>query len=282
MGNVMVQLKSIRCGPHTITFDRTLIMGILNVTPDSFSDGGLYVNTDAAVAHAKKMVADGADIIDVGGESSRPGSAPLTEQEELQRVLPVLSRLQRKISVPISIDTYKPKVAAKCLDAGATIINDITGLTNPDMVKVASEYRVPVVMMHMKGSPQTMQENPEYKDVIGEIRTFFEKQIAFVSNEGIETIILDPGIGFGKTVEHNLMILCHLNVFTNLCCPVLVGPSRKNFLGVITGLPIRDRIEGTIAAVTAAVLNGANIVRVHDVKECKRAVQVADAIRGIR
>jgi dihydropteroate synthase len=206
----------------------------------------------------------------------------LTEQEELRRVLPVLSRLQTEVSVPISIDTYKPAVARKCLDAGATIMNDITGLKNPDMVKVAAEYQTPVVVMHMKGSPQTMQTNPEYQDVIEEIKTFFEKQIAMVCNEGIETIILDPGIGFGKTVEHNLQILRHLDVFTNLCCPVLVGPSRKNFLGVLTGLPVKDRVEGTIAAVSAAVLNGANIVRVHDVKECKRALQIVDAIRGVR
>jgi dihydropteroate synthase len=257
-------------------------MGILNLTPDSFSDDGLYRDTDTAVAHAIKMVADGADIIDIGGESSRPGSIPLTEQEELQRVLPVLSRLQGEIPVPISIDTYKPNVASKCLDAGATIINDITGLTNPEMAKVAREYQVPVVVMHMKGSPQTMQDNPEYQDVIEEIKTFFAKQIALVCNEGIESIILDPGIGFGKTVEHNLLILRHLEAFTQLCCPVLVGPSRKNFLGMITGLPVKDRIEATIAAVSAAVLNGANIVRIHDVQECKRAIQVADAIRGVQ
>jgi len=278
----MTQLKPIQCGSYTLKFDRTLIMGILNLTPDSFSDGGVYSDPDTAAAYAKKMVMDGADIIDVGGESSRPGSAPLTEEEELQRVLPVLSRLQTELPVPISIDTYKPGVARKCLDAGATIMNDITGLTNPEMVKVAADYRVPVVVMHMKGSPQTMQANPEYTNVVEEIKTFFEKQIAMVCNEGIENIILDPGIGFGKTVEHNLLILRHLDVFTNLCCPVLVGPSRKNFLGMITGLPVTDRVEGTIAAVSAAVLHGANIVRVHDVKECKQAVQIADAIRGVQ
>lgn len=278
----MVRLKPLRCGPYTLTFERTLITGILNLTPDSFSDGGLYTDPKRAVAHAKKMVADGADIIDIGGESSRPSSIPLTEQQELRRVLPVLSKLQKEISVPISIDTYKPKVAAKCLEVGATIINDITGLTNPDMVKLAADHQVPVILMHMKGLPQTMQNNPQYEDVLQEIKSFFEKQIALVCNEGIESIILDPGIGFGKTVEHNLLILRHLEVFTHLCCPVLVGPSRKNFIGVITGLPVTERIEGTIAAITAAVLNGANIVRVHDVKECKRAIQIADAIRGPR
>ncbi len=282
MGGIMVQLKPIRCGPHILTFDTTLVMGILNLTPDSFSDGGLYTNPTMAIEHAKKMVTEGADIIDIGGESSRPGSAPLSEEEELNRVLPVLQELQGEFSVPISIDTYKPKVARKCLDAGATLLNDITGLTNPEMVKVAREYQVPVVVMHMKGLPQTMQENPEYQNVIEEIKTFFEKQITMVCNEGIESIILDPGIGFGKTVEHNLMILHHLEEFTHLCCPVLVGPSRKNFLGVITGLPVTDRLEGTIAAISIAALNGANIVRVHDVKACKRAVQIADAIRGTR
>jgi len=278
----MAQLKPLRCGPYTLAFDRTLIMGILNLTPDSFSDGGLYFDTKSAVSHAKKMVQDGADIIDIGGESSRPGSTPLTEQEELKRVLPVLSKLRKEISVPISIDTYKPNIAARCLDEGAAIINDITGLTNPDMVKVAAERNVPVVMMHMKGSPQTMQINPEYKEIVEEIKTFFEKQIAIACNAGIESIIIDPGIGFGKTLEHNLLILRHLDVFTELCCPILVGPSRKNFIGVITGLPVTDRVEGTIAAISIAVVNGANIVRVHDIKACQRAIQVADAIRGIQ
>jgi dihydropteroate synthase len=277
----MVQLKPIRCGPHVLTFEKTLIMGILNLTPDSFSDGGLYIDPTTAIAYSKKMVADGADIIDIGGESSRPGSIPLTEEEELKRILPVLQKLQGELPVPISIDTYKPNVASKCLDSGATILNDITGLTNPEMVKVARDYQVPVVVMHMKGTPKTMQENPEYQNVIEEIKIFFEKQITMVCNEGIESIILDPGIGFGKTVEHNLLILHHLEEFTPLCCPILVGPSRKNFLGVITGLPATDRLEGTLAAISIAALKGANIVRVHDVKACKRAIQVADAIRGV-
>lgn len=255
-------------------------MGILNVTPDSFSDGGLFNDVDTAVAHGKKMVSDGADVIDVGGESSRPGSAPLSEKEELDRILPVVTRLLHEVSVPISIDTYKPLVADACLQAGAHLINDITGLINPEMRKVAVKHNVPVVLMHMMGTPKTMQQNPVYQDMIGEIKVFFQERVATARKAGIQHIIIDPGIGFGKTVEHNLQILKHLGEFKTLSCPILVGPSRKSFIGMITGLSVKERLDGTLAAVTVAVMNGANIVRVHDVNECKRAVQVADAIRG--
>lgn len=277
----MTKLKSIRCGTQTLTFEKTLIMGVLNVTPDSFSDGGLFTDVDTAVAHAKKMVADGADIIDVGGESSRPGSASLSENEELGRVLPVVTRLLDECPVPISIDTYKPPVADVCLKAGAHLLNDITGLTNHQMIKIAATYSVPVVVMHMKGTPKTMQENPVYQDVIGEIKTFFQERISAAHKGGIQDVIIDPGIGFGKTVEHNLLILKHLSEFKSLGCPILVGPSRKYFIGAITGLPVKERLDGTLAAVTVAVMNGAHMIRVHDVRECKQAVQVVDAIRGV-
>jgi len=277
----MPTLSPIVCREHTLRFEKTLIMGILNVTPDSFSDGGLFDTFDAAVAHAKQMVSDGADIIDIGGESSRPGSEPLSEKEELARILPVVTRLLQKLSVPISIDTYKPHVADVCLKAGAHLINDITGLTNQKMRTVVADHAVPVVMMHMRGTPKNMQQNPIYQDVLGEINTFFQTQISLAQKAGIHQIIIDPGIGFGKTLEHNLQILRHLDAFTTLGHPLLVGPSRKSFIGTITGRPANERLEGTIAAMTIAIMNGANIVRVHDVKECKRAIQVVDAIRGI-
>jgi len=276
----MLKLSPIVCKDYTLRFEKTLIMGILNVTPDSFSDGGLFADIDTAVAHGKKMVSDGADVIDVGGESSRPGSAPLSEKEELDRIFPVVTRLLDEVSVPISIDTYKPLVADACLKAGAHLINDITGLTNPEMRKVAVKHNVPVVLMHMRGTPKTMQQNPIYLDLLGEITAFFQEQIATARKAGIQHIVIDPGIGFGKTVEHNLQILKHLGEFKTLNCPILVGPSRKSFIGVITGLSVKDRLDGTLAAITVAVMNGANMVRVHDVNECKRAVQVADAIRG--
>ena len=243
----MLTLSPIVCKDYTLRFEKTLIMGILNVTPDSFSDGGLFTDVDTAVAHGKKMVSDGADVIDVGGESSRPGSAPLSEKEELDRILPVVTRLLDEVSVPISIDTYKPLVAEACLKAGAHLINDITGLTNPEMRKVAAKHNVPVVLMHMQGTPKTMQQNPIYKDVIGEIKAFFQEQIATARKAGIQHIIIDPGIGFGKTVEHNLQILKHLGEFKTLSCPILVGPSRKSFIGMITGLSVKERLEGTIS-----------------------------------
>ncbi|MCX6670698.1 MAG: dihydropteroate synthase [Euryarchaeota archaeon] len=277
----MSPLAPIVCKEYTLRFEKTLIMGILNVTPDSFSDGGLFNDVDTAVTHAKKMFSDGADLIDIGGESSRPGSEPLSEKEELARILPVVTRLVDEVSVPISIDTYKPLVADTCLKAGAHLINDITGLTNPNMRRVASKNNVPVVLMHMLGTPKIMQQKPVYQDLLGELIAFFQKQITTAHNTGIQQIIIDPGIGFGKTVEHNLQILKHLETFKTLGCPLLVGPSRKSFIGTITGLPVNERLEGTIAAVTIAVMNGANIVRVHDVKECRRAIQVVDAIRGV-
>jgi dihydropteroate synthase len=277
----MSPLAPITCKQYTLRFEKTLIMGILNVTPDSFSDGGLFNNLDAAITHAKKMVSDGADLIDVGGESSRPGSEPLSEKEELARILPVVTRLVKEVSVPISIDTYKPFVADTCLKAGAHLINDITGLTNLAMRNVAAEHNVPVVMMHMLGTPKIMQQKPVYQDVLGEIKAFFQRQIIAAQKAGVRQIIIDPGIGFGKTVEHNLQILRHLDTFKDLGCPLLVGPSRKSFIGTITDLPVNERLDGTIAAVTIAVMNGAHIVRVHDVKECRRAMQVVDAIRGV-
>ena len=258
---------------------KTHIMGVLNVTPDSFSDGGAYFSLDQAVTHAKQLVAEGADSIDIGGESTQPGSEPVSEEEELRRVLPVIEQLRDQISVPISIDTYKPTVAKQALQAGATVLNDITGLTNPKMVAVAADYRVPVVIMHMQGRPKTMQTNPTYDDVVNDIKKFFQERIAVASATGITNLILDPGIGFGKTLEHNLTILKRLHEFTDLGYPILVGPSHKSFIGQLTGgLPATERLEGTIAAIVTARLSGASIVRVHDVLHCRRALQIVDAI----
>lgn len=276
----MVVLKPIICGEYTLSFDRTLVMGVLNVTPDSFSDGGLYYNTETAIAHAKQMMHDGADIIDIGGESTRPGSAPLSANEELNRVLPVVTQLTHEVSIPISVDTYKPAVAKACLKAGVHLINDITGMINPGMITLAAEHDTPVIIMHMKRTPTSMQKNPTYHDVVEEINTFFHERIAIARKAGIKNVIIDPGIGFGKTLEHNLLILRHLDAFTIHGCPLMVGPSRKSFIGMITGLPAQERLEGTLAAVAVAVMNGAHIVRVHDVRQCKHALQVVDAIRG--
>ena len=225
------------------------------------------------------MFNDGADIIDIGGESTRPFSDAISEEEELKRVKPVIQKLLNEINVPISIDTYKPKVAEECLKLGVHLVNDITGLGNEEMIKVVAKHKAPVVIMHMKGMPKNMQENPTYDDVIREIKEFLSKRISEARKDGIKDIIIDPGIGFGKTTQHNLQILKRLNEFKDLGCPILVAPSRKSFIGNITGLAVNERLEGTLAAISIAIMNGANLVRVHDVKECKRAVQIADAIR---
>lgn len=258
-----------------LSFSKPLIMGILNVTPDSFSDGGKFLHVDQAVAHAEQMVREGADIIDIGGESSRPGSEPVCQAEELRRVIPVIEALAQKISLPLSIDTYKSGVAQRAVEAGARMINDITGLRDHQMIKVAAQYQVPVIIMHMRGVPKTMQKNPVYNDVIEDIKQFFQQQIQAAELAGIKQIILDPGLGFGKTLEHNLAILHRLAEFKDLGKPLLVGPSRKSFLGG----QVHDRLAGTLAAVAIAIYNGAYIVRVHDVKECKQALEVVYAVR---
>jgi len=262
-----------------LPYDRTLIMGILNVTPDSFSDGSLFFDADKAVEHAKRMANEGADIIDVGGESTRPNAEPVSEEEELKRVQPVIARLAIELDMPISIDTYKPRVAEECLKSGANLVNDITGLRSKEMLKTAAKYNVPVVIMHMKGTPKNMQQNPAYGDVVKEIKEFFIDRICEAEKAGIKNIIIDPGIGFGKTTEHNLQILKRLSELKELGCPILIGTSRKSFIGNVTGLPVNARLEGTLVSVAIAIMNGANIVRVHDVKECRKAVQIADAVR---
>ncbi len=263
---------------------RTLVMGILNVTPDSFFDGGKFFRLESALERARQLIREGADIIDIGGESSRPGAEPVPEEEELRRVIPVIRALRQESSVPISIDTYKASVAEAALEAGATMVNDISALRfDSRMVKVVARAGVPVVLMHMRGEPRTMQQNPVYADVVREIKEFFAERIAFARAHGIEKILIDPGIGFGKTVAHNLEILRRIGEFRELGCPIVIGVSRKSFIGRLCGtdedpLPPSERLEGTIASNVIAVLNGAQIVRVHDVAAHKRALAIVDAI----
>jgi len=256
-------------------------MGILNLTPDSFSGDGIHGDVGRAVEQAEKMIGEGADIIDVGGESTRPGAAAVGIEEETKRVIPVVEKLSKVVNVPISIDTRKSEVAREALDKGASIINDITGLeSDAVMAKLAARYSAKVIIMHIKGEPQTMQENPVYSDLIGEITERLETLIKNAEDSGVrrENIIIDPGIGFGKTFEHNLEILQSLSRFKSLGRPILVGPSRKSFIGDILGVEPRQRIFGTAAAAAIAIKNGADIVRVHDVREMKQVAMVVDSI----
>ena len=256
-------------------------MAILNVTPDSFSDGGEFNTLDAAVIRGVQMQEEGADIVDVGGESTRPGSDPVSEQQELERVVPVIQELSKKLSVPISIDTYKSMVAAAALKAGASIVNDISGCRFDEaMASTAASFGAGLVLMHIKGEPKNMQRDPHYKNLMQEIFDSMQESINIAQAGGVGPahIVIDPGIGFGKQLKDNFQILRELSIFQNLRRPILVGPSRKSFIGAISNLPPTERLEGTIAATTAAIINGANIVRVHDVKQIKRAVEITDAI----
>lgn len=257
------------------------IMGILNVTPDSFSDGGKFLSLEEAVVQAKKMIKEGADIIDVGGESSRPGAEPVSPEGELRRVIPVIQKIREQSDISISIDTTKSIVAAQAIEAGATMINDISaGTVDPEMFSVAAQYRVPICLMHMKGKPQTMQENPYYEDVVGEVKEYLRERIAAAMDFGIkkEKILIDPGIGFGKRVEDNLALLKNLDQFQDLGCPILIGTSRKSFIGEITGAEVDQRLPGSLASLGFAYQKGASIFRVHDVAETKQFLQVLKAV----
>jgi len=261
---------------------RTAVMAVLNVTPDSFFDGGRHFDSGQAIADGLAMAQAGADVIDIGGESSRPGAEPVSEADELARVIPVIQGLRRQCGLPISIDTYKAPVARAALDAGADIVNDISALGfDPAMVQLVASEKVPVILMHMQGTPRTMQADPKYTDVVREVRDFLAERLydAMDAGVGAESIILDPGIGFGKRVEHNIQLLRGLSMLAALGQPLLVGVSRKAFIGKILGVDPDQRLEGSLAAAVAAVLGGANIVRVHDVAETCRAVRVADALR---
>jgi dihydropteroate synthase len=261
---------------------RCLIMGIVNLTPDSFSGDGLYgkLNLCEIIDYAQRMVGDGADIIDIGGQSSRPGAKPVSVKEEIKRTIPVIKALAKKIKVPISIDTYKPQVAKLALDNGAAIVNDICGATDLKLLKLVSRYNAGLIIMHMKGRPRNMQKNPVYKSLIDEIIAYLSCAIQRAEEYGVDKdkVIIDPGIGFGKTLEQNLEILKKLREFKVLGRPILVGPSRKSFIGKILNLAPQERISGTLSACVLAARNGANMVRVHDVKEVHQALRIAGAI----
>lgn len=264
---------------------KTHLMGILNVTPDSFSDGGRFLAPERAVEHALRMVDDGAGIIDVGGLSSRPGSEPVTVQEELRRTVPVLEAICKELDVPVSIDTYRAEVAEAALEAGAAMVNDISGLGDPAMAALVAQSGAALVLMHMKGTPADMQVEPRYDALVPEVMDYLRQSIRRAEDAGVpaERIMIDPGIGFGKTFDHNLEIINRLSEFTLLGYPVLVGPSRKAFLGaILNGAPSDERLFGTAASVAASVLAGASIVRVHDVAEMADVVRTADAIKRQR
>jgi dihydropteroate synthase len=275
------EMPSIQWDQGRLDFERTIVMGILNVTPDSFSDGGKYLDKEAALKRALQMVEEGADIIDIGGESTRPGAEEITPGKELERILPVIRELVPSIDALISVDTRHWQVAKEALACGADMINDVSGLRQAKMVDLAAETGVPVILMHMLGDPKTMQVAPCYEDVVGDISLFFQERLDAAAAAGVkrERVVLDPGLGFGKTFEHNLEILARLREFRSLGQPILVGASRKSFIGKISGSE-EGRLEGSLAAASAAILNGANIVRVHDVNETVRTVRLIDGIRG--
>ena len=264
-----------------IVLDRTHVMGVLNVTPDSFSDGGRYLAPEEAIQRGLEIAEQGASILDVGGESTRPGSASVSAEEEWRRIDPVLRGVARKIDIPISIDTRKPDVADKALERGATIINDVTGLTDPRMARLVSKARAGVVVMHMRGDPATMQEAPRYTNVAEEVRDFLGDRAKAVMAAGIEreAVAVDPGIGFGKTVDHNLDLLRNLDRIVSLGHPVVVGVSRKSFIAHLGGGEgMEDRLSGSVAAATLAAARGADVIRAHDVTETVRAMRVADGV----
>lgn len=274
-------------GKHFFDFDKkTYLMGILNVTPDSFSDGGRFFDKNAAVDHAFAMAEEGADVIDVGGESTRPGSEPVGQDIELKRTIPVIEELTQKnpkLGIPISIDTYRARTAEAALEAGASIVNDISGLRgDPFMPYVVAKKNAAVIIMHMKGSPGTMQANPVYANLFGEIAAYLSDSIEIAVKAGVpaDKILIDPGIGFGKTFNHNLLLLKGLGQLKALGKPIVAGTSRKAFIGHILEQPEPpDRLTGSLAAAVISVLNGANVIRAHDVKETAMAIKIADAVR---
>ena len=271
------------CRGHRLDLARRpLVMGILNVTPDSFSDGARFLDPAAAVAHGLKLAADGADILDVGGESTRPGSQPVPPEEELRRVLPVVAELSKRTAALISVDTTKAEVARHCLAAGAAIVNDVTGLRgDPDMPAVAAESGAGVVVMHMQGTPATMQHDPHYADVVGEVAAFLQERLHALAAAGIspEAVCLDPGIGFGKALDHNLELLANLGALRRLGRPVCLGVSRKRFLGTVCGRELRDRDPGSLAVACFAAARGeAHVLRVHDVAAARDAALLLEAI----
>jgi dihydropteroate synthase len=271
----------LRCGPHTLDLSRPVVMGILNVTPDSFSDGGAYHDVQRAVSHALAMEQAGAALIDVGGESTRPGAAPVSAAEEIQRVVPVIETLATRTRLPISIDTSKPEVMSAAIEAGATMINDVRALQEPGALQAATASGAGICLMHMQGEPRSMQNEPRYGDVVREVHDFLRERVLACRAAGIaaDRLVLDPGIGFGKRLEHNLALLAQLPVLLGLGCPLLVGVSRKSMFQALLGRPVTERLAGGVAVATAAVLAGASIVRSHDVAQTVDALRVAVALR---
>lgn len=271
------------CAGKVLDLSRPAVMGILNVTPDSFSDGGLYFQLTNALRRAEIMIAEGAAIIDVGGESTRPGAPPASVQEEMDRVLPVVERLAREFPIPISVDTSKPEVMCEATGAGAGLINDVRALCLPGALEAAAASGLPVCLMHMRGEPATMQQEPYYSDVVTEVHKFLTDRVCACGSVGIapNQVLVDPGFGFGKTLQHNLTLLRHLHRFTDLAAGVLVGISRKSMIGALLDAPVGERLSGSLAAAVIAAWQGANIIRTHDVRETMQTLRVCAAVRAI-
>jgi dihydropteroate synthase len=289
MESVSMHMEPMIIGKKAFDFSkRTYVMGILNVTPDSFSDGGKYFSVESAVTRALEMIEQGADIIDVGGESTRPkgmygDTQKISADEELSRVIPVIERIVKSTNAVISIDTTKSVVADKALHAGASVVNDISGLKFDERIAaVTSKHNATLVVMHIQGTPETMQQHPVYDDVVEEVKTGLRNSIEKAKSAGVHNIIIDPGIGFGKNLEHNLKLLKYLKDFQELGHPILIGTSRKGFIGSLLNTTVDERIEGTAASVAVSIMNGANIIRVHDVKEMKRVAVITDAIQNVQ
>jgi dihydropteroate synthase len=273
-------MTSLNCGGRVLDLSRTAIMGILNVTPDSFSDGGVFLARDAAVAHARAMVEEGADLIDVGGESTRPGAQAVSVQEELDRVIPVIEAIARAVPVPISVDTSKPEVMRAAVAAGAGLVNDVRALRETGAVETAAALQVPVCLMHMQGEPRSMQHHPVYTDAAVEVRDFLQERIEVCVAAGIprQRMVIDPGFGFGKNVEHNLELLRRLGELRALGVPILAGLSRKSMIGALLGLPVAQRLYASVALALIAVQNGATLLRVHDVRATREAIRMLEAV----
>jgi dihydropteroate synthase len=272
----------LRCGPHTLDLSQPIVMGILNVTPDSFSDGGHFIDSTQALDQARRMIEAGAGIIDVGGESTRPGAADVSEEEELRRVVPVIEALANRFSVPVSIDTSKAAVMSAAVEAGATMINDVRALREPGALEAAAKTNAAVCLMHMQGQPRTMQLEPHYDDVVAEVKAFLLERAAACEAAGIarDRLVIDPGIGFGKRLQHNLALLAHVKALAEPGLPVLVGVSRKSMFQELLGRRVNQRLAGGLAIATTATLAGAAILRVHDVAETVDVVKLAVALRN--
>ena len=268
---------------HAFDLKRPLLMGILNITPDSFSDGGQYLNVDEALKRAHEMIREGVDIIDIGGESTRPGSEPVSMDEELKRIIPIIEALKKDSDIAISVDTYKSQVMKEVIDREVAMINDVYALSQPGAIDVIKNSKVGVCLMHMQGTPQTMQINPQYTNVVSEVKSFLEARANDLASEGIDQsrLILDPGFGFGKTFEHNIELLQHLESFKSLELPLLIGLSRKSFIRKILNGEHDDHLSGSIAAAIFSVIKGAKILRVHDIKETKSALKIINVAQGI-